>query len=85
MSGPNQAGCAAAGTDQTTRALARAFVGVSFLMGARDSELVAREALDAEGARLVARLATTDRAVRARAVADAVLEVCRDLDGRRVE
>jgi hypothetical protein len=60
-------------------------VGVGFLVGARGSELVAREALDAAGARLVGRLATADRTVRARAMADAILEVCRDLDGRRVE
>jgi len=85
VTGSDQAGFAAAGSHEVTGVVARAFVGVSFLMGARGSELLAREALDAAGARLAARLETADRRVRARAVADAIVEVCRDLDGRRVE
>jgi hypothetical protein len=72
-------------TDPSQVALARAFVGVSYLLGARGSELVARQPVDAAGTRLANELGSQDPAVRARVVAHAVLDVGRDLDRRRVE
>jgi len=65
-------------------ALARAFVGVSYLLGARGTDLFARIPLEPVAERLARSLEASERQVRAREAASAVLTVSRDLDARRV-
>ena len=71
-------------TEPNERVLARAFVGVSYLIGCRGGELLAREPLNPAGARLGEALSASERGVRSRALAQALLPVGQDLDRRRV-
>ena len=71
-------------TDATEVAVTRAFVGVSYLLGARGAELAARDRLHPIARQMAGLLESAERLTRARATASAVLAVSRDLDERRV-
>ncbi len=71
-------------SDASQEALTRAFVGVSYLLGARAGELRGRRPVHVVAERLTTALADRDQLVRARAVAGALLAVSRDLDRRRI-
>jgi hypothetical protein len=71
-------------SEPSATALTRAFVGVGYVVGARGPELLARGGLHEGARRLAAELESADRTTKAKVLAGAVLEVCRELDRRRV-